>query len=508
MLIVNRTTGKLAWIAAFLLAQPVISLAQQIAVSSGYPVPTPSAEPNGITAGPDGALWFTESYPDTSKIGRITTSGLITEYPAPTPQSDPWGITAGPDGALWFTEAVGHKIGRITTAGLINEYPIPNTVNSGPYGITAGPDGALWFTLSGSHSRIGRITTGGVITEYPTPTAHDDSEGITAGPDGALWFTEGGGNNIGRITTAGVITEYRIPTADSFPLGITAAPDGALWFTEETGNKIGRITTAGVITEYPIPTANSLPYGITTGPDGALWFTEYNANRIGRITTAGVITEYPLLTPLSGPAGITTGPDGELWLTEFFQTSGNTIGEVFFTTATLTVSPASGAYKTTLSFTGSGFAPNESVQIYKSGVGSTVLASATADSSGSFTVSGLVPRWRYGPRLFLGVGQTSGKLGAASFSISPLLSLKPTSGPVGSTVTAQGFGFGSFEKVNVRWLNPKTLLGPVTADVNGTWSGSAAKKFTVPSGAPPGVNKVGGFGEITKATALASFTVQ
>jgi virginiamycin B lyase len=59
--------------------------------------------------------------------------------------SSPWGITAGPDGNLWFTEHSGNKIGRITPAGVITEFPIP-TRRSGPFGITAGPDGNLWFT--------------------------------------------------------------------------------------------------------------------------------------------------------------------------------------------------------------------------------------------------------------------------------------------------------------------------------------------------------------------------
>ena len=35
--------------------------------------------PNGITAGPDGNLWFTES--DGSRIGRITPSGVASEFP-------------------------------------------------------------------------------------------------------------------------------------------------------------------------------------------------------------------------------------------------------------------------------------------------------------------------------------------------------------------------------------------------------------------------------------------
>jgi streptogramin lyase len=34
------------------------------------------------------------------------------------------GITTGPDGALWFTEQNASKIGRITTAGVITEFPL------------------------------------------------------------------------------------------------------------------------------------------------------------------------------------------------------------------------------------------------------------------------------------------------------------------------------------------------------------------------------------------------
>jgi virginiamycin B lyase len=75
-----------------------------------FSVPTAASEPEYITVGPDGALWFTEN--SSGKIGRITTAGIITdEFPG---ASSPKGIVAGPDGALWFTEEVGN-IGRITT---------------------------------------------------------------------------------------------------------------------------------------------------------------------------------------------------------------------------------------------------------------------------------------------------------------------------------------------------------------------------------------------------------
>ena len=166
-----------------------------------------------------------------------STNGTITEYPIPTASSQPNGITTGPDGALWFTELNTNKIGRVTTSGAFTEYTIP-TANSLLLGITTGPDGALWFA---EQSKIGRVTTSGAFTEYPI-TAGSGPFGITTGADGALWFAEFNTGKIGRVSTSGAFTEYPIPTASSRPIGITTGPDGALWFTENSGNKIGKIT--------------------------------------------------------------------------------------------------------------------------------------------------------------------------------------------------------------------------------------------------------------------------
>src|SRR5438034_225312 len=180
----------------------------------------------------------------------------ITEYPVPS--GLPQFITAGPDGNLWFTELFS-RIGRITTSGVITEFPVPTAGN--PNGITAGPDGNLWFADYGA-DKIGKITTSGVITEFSVPTP-GNPYGITAGPDGNLWFTEFTGHNIGKITTSGVITEFSPPQTNSYTFGITAGPDGNLWFTEAitiVGNpntyvsKIGRITTIAAMTEFLLPT--------------------------------------------------------------------------------------------------------------------------------------------------------------------------------------------------------------------------------------------------------------
>jgi streptogramin lyase len=154
------------WQIAALCGLTAVSQAQNLIIKE-YPLAN-GGVPEQITAGPDGALWFTELH--RNRIGRITTTGVITEYTVPTANSGPGAITVGPDGALWFTEILGFKIGRLTPAGVFTEYPLPvHSPQQYPYSITTGPDGALWFALSALgnyYGNIGRITTTGTITTY------------------------------------------------------------------------------------------------------------------------------------------------------------------------------------------------------------------------------------------------------------------------------------------------------------------------------------------------------
>src|ERR671914_666207 len=207
----------------------------------------------------------------------------IDEFPV---GPNPGGITAGPDGALWFVEeGTPTSIARITTAGVVtNRFSVPTTGTTLPPTdpnyvnaldqITLGPDGNLWFTEPGGNS-IGRITTSGAITNhFPVPTPGAEPTGITVGPGGGLWFTESAVGQIAQISTSGTVTEY--PGAGAAPSAIAGGADGALWFTQSLGNAIGRITTSG-----------------------AIWFTEFAANKIGRIATATpVVVTPPPVKPL------------------------------------------------------------------------------------------------------------------------------------------------------------------------------------------------------------------
>jgi streptogramin lyase len=268
------------------------------------------ALPSEITAGPDGRLWFTES--GTNKIGAINpATGQITEYGPTTAPPD--GITAGPatdPQSLWFTEYSSggtSRIGRITTAGTITDQ-ISLPTDSGPGDIAVGPDNRVWFTQGGASASTHRIGVIDPITKgidhYPPTGGLGDPSGITPSGTG-LWFTEFGASQVRRIEVNGAIGA---PTpVGSGPSAIATGADGALWFTETSVHRIGRITPTGVLTnEFATPTSPSEPGGITAGPDGALWFTEFVGNKIGRIATAPPFVPPPPPPPAApspSPAG-------------------------------------------------------------------------------------------------------------------------------------------------------------------------------------------------------------
>ena len=313
--------------ASFGLLPGAVETASAIQITE-FPVPTSGGEPNGITSGYDGNMWFTET--NANKIASVSPSGQITEFSIETAATEPGDVVLGPDKNLWFTEPGLGRIGRFTPGAPWDEqftwFAGLESKISRAVGIAVGSESSLFYTDAGSQ-KIGWITLnpGGStsVVEVPTPTKNSGPGEIAKGPDGNLWFGEVTGNKIGRLAPGTSIVEFPIPTPASQPGGIAAGPDGNVWFTEVAANKIGRITPAGVVTEFPIPTSESGPRGIVSGPDGNLWFTESQANKIGRITPAGEITEFPVPTPASEPSDISVGPDNNIWFTE---RTGNQIG--------------------------------------------------------------------------------------------------------------------------------------------------------------------------------------
>ena len=301
---------RVAILVAALLALAAPAVAAAAESVEQFDTPQAASSPGGITAAPDGALWFTER--SAPAIGRVDLEGAITEFPITAVNAAPQDIAVGPAGDLWATDAFGGVVHRITLEGDITDVAMPTS--SATDGIALGPDGALWVTMRAAN-RIARVVPDGAVTEFPLPASGRQPDGIVAGPDGALWFTERAGNAIGRITVDGTFSEFPLPTAGASPRGIAAGPDGALWFAEHDAGRVGRIDpSSGAVTDIALG-VRARPLDVTAGPDGALWLSDEGTGDLARVTVAGQVSRVALPAGGGAPVGVAPGPDGAVWFT-------------------------------------------------------------------------------------------------------------------------------------------------------------------------------------------------
>jgi streptogramin lyase len=331
----GETTSPIAPIGHAISGIRAVAFSALVAVCLALAVPSPAGppravftsfggsnvlRPQGIVAGPDHAIWFTNEA--SHAIGRITVGGKLRAYVNSRVQGAT-AIVDGPDGALWFLNGNG-AIGRITTRGDVTVYSASNA--SLPDGLAVGPDGALWYTTGGKS--IGRMTVEGVDTLFADAVRMRGTYGITRGPDDALWFSNYLGSSIGRITPDGVVSMYSDPRI-RYPTGITTGPDGALWFADDSG-AIGRITTEGRVTTFGSAATVGHPRAIAVGTDRALWATDRGGS-IVRVTLDGRITRYRD-KGIAYPVGITAGTARTIWFTNYL---GNTVGRLELSSSAL-----------------------------------------------------------------------------------------------------------------------------------------------------------------------------
>ena len=288
---------------AMAFAMPSITAGASTMKAVEYPVSVSTGSILDLTAGPDGAVWFTVKQAAT--IGRITPRGAVHLYPLPSPipgyPSPPViGITTGSDGALWFASAAPYA-GRLTTAGVFSWFPMPE----GSIWVTAGPDRNLWFVEVNGH--IAKVTTSGVVTDFPAPPSGNLPTSIIAGPDGAMWFSEDA-QMIGRLTTSGAYKEYPLdhPTESSC---LAAGANGKVWIAED--GYIAQVSSTGVMKDHPSPAISGV--GCLAAKGKLMWFT--TSNGVGHMAAGGVYTTFTSSSG-RGSSGLCLGPDGHIWSNE------------------------------------------------------------------------------------------------------------------------------------------------------------------------------------------------
>ena len=204
---------------------------------------TPRSDADGIVAGPDGALWFTNGSNNT--IGRISRTGKV-GIRFSTGSAARAGITAGPDGALWFTNNNGNSIGRISRTGKVTLLPRHGINGPERDHRRAGRRPLVHqqqrqLDRSDQHHRQGRR-----LPRRRASTGQPGSPPGPTAPSGSPTTTTT--RSVGSALQARFVSTAT-PGIDG-PAGIVAGPDGALWFTNRDGNSIGRISTAGAVRVY------------------------------------------------------------------------------------------------------------------------------------------------------------------------------------------------------------------------------------------------------------------
>ena len=163
-------------------------------------------------------------------------------------------------------------------------------------------------------------------------------------------------------------------------------------------------------------------------------------------------------------------------------------------TRTVSYTPTTGPSGTSVTVTGAGFAPNSSIDITGGCAGS-----GTTSATGTFTVTALAVA-AAAVTATDGAGNATNGNGGALFGLTASLTLSPTSGRVGSTVTVSGSGFTA-NTANA--LGHLTFGGTAVPLANQSWTsqtagavdgstatGTVVFTFTVPAGVSAGAKYV------------------
>ena len=123
-----------------------------------------TSDASGITTGPDGSIWITQfwqQFGDPGQIVRLSRSRsgrvrIAERFVVPTVDSRPLGITAGPDGNIWFTEYDASKIGRLETAKANTAYVLAQGAGFAPQTrrLDAQGDTARWMFLGPTTQQV------------------------------------------------------------------------------------------------------------------------------------------------------------------------------------------------------------------------------------------------------------------------------------------------------------------------------------------------------------------
>jgi len=254
---------------------------------NSYNVPVANASLQGVTAGPDGTIWFAET--TAKRIGHIipclTGSCNVTDYGPPPSVEITFPIQLAVDrgGVVWFTDHGRGQFGsfnpstgewRVFGIGYCSESYNPDCPVGLPNAISLDSNGMIWF----SEHFAGRVAkydpTTGSLTEYFVPaTTIPYVWWMWPGPGNLVWFTAFGLGDIGYVNAslpvpisirAGVQpVKVEQGASQALPASITDQEGGPVYLNVSTNGHDGPFGSPPLLYGFAVPsqigpTANAI----------------------------------------------------------------------------------------------------------------------------------------------------------------------------------------------------------------------------------------------------------
>lgn len=306
------------------------------------------------------------------------------------------------------------------TGTLVWQQPLPNNNEALGAPLIAGPAGhqVVVYTDVVGYISVLSLATGQPLYTYQTRNyvasspAEVDGNLLVTSADGFLYDFALGGGNATPPTTA-----VTVPANGS----TVRNPDGTLWIHGTATDPTG---VAGVEVDVQIDGSTGQWWDAATGT----WAGGAVANLAKVLHPGATSTAWSLPVPMPARGTTVLVKAAAVGASGVADTSSNgsaaSPSRSAFTVAFSTTSPTLQLDATrvpegsTITLTGGGFAPNESVQLTLPTVPVSTITTTTATGTGTFSTTGTLPlKLPFGPISVLATGLTSGSTSSATVTI-------------------------------------------------------------------------------------------
>jgi hypothetical protein len=277
----------------------------------------------------------------------------------------------------------------------------------------------------------------------------------------------------------------KIPSNAKFtvPIGSTA------------GNKTVTIVDSSfnyANTTFQVTTPN-ITVSPTSGPVG----TNVTVTGSNFIDNSNITINFDGNSTVTNPSTVTANATGQFVATfnfNFNDSAGvkqvlasdgvNSASANFTVTPSITLSPTNGPIGSSVNVTGSGFVASQPVIVTFAGSTiQTIPVSFNTNGVGFFNASFTIPTGQTVGGKTVNATDASSNSAIATFTVTPSISLNPTIGNAGSTVTVSGSGFAGNSALTATFAGSTvTISGTTNTNSSGSFTGAT---FTVPASTPP-----------------------